>query len=203
MLIRRRKGWELPEREATSESLYLDRRTLVKTMGLGALSVAAPGIALAGPARNDRFGKPEPITAEKLATTYNNFYEFDDDKTIWRAAQKMPISPWTIKVKGKVEKPFEIGFDELLAKMPIEERVYRHRCVETWSMVVPWSGFPLRALVAFCKPAGNPQYVVMQTLADARSMPGLGSVIYPWPYTEGLAMDEATNELAFIARPSV
>jgi sulfoxide reductase catalytic subunit YedY len=80
-----------------------------------------------------------PITAEKLATTYNNYYEFDTDKSIWRDAQKLPIRPWTIKVGGKVEKPFEIGFDDLLAKMPLEERVYRHRCVETWSMIVPWS----------------------------------------------------------------
>ncbi|MFM9816094.1 molybdopterin-dependent oxidoreductase, partial [Streptomyces scabiei] len=86
------------------------------------------------------FGKPDPVTAEKLATTYNNYYEFDTDKTIWRAAQKLSIRPWTIKISGMVEKPFEIGFDDLLAKMPLEERVYRHRCVETWSMIVPWSG---------------------------------------------------------------
>jgi methionine sulfoxide reductase catalytic subunit len=208
MLIKRTRGWELPERAATREGLYLNRREIVTAMGLGGITLAAPGLALAQddptaakyPApRNDKFGTPGPITTEKLATTYNNFYEFDSDKSIWRAAQKMLIRPWTIKVSGKVEKPFEIGFEDLLAKMPLEERVYRHRCVETWSMIVPWSGFPLKALVEFCKPTGNPQYIVMKTLADTKSMPGLGDVIYPWPYTEGLAMDEATHELAFIA----
>ncbi len=208
MLIKRRKGWELPEREATSECLYLGRRTLVKAMGLGGIALATPGLALAEddpsagkyPAtRQDKFGNPSPVTAEKLATTYNNYYEFDTDKSIWRAAQKLPIRPWTIKVSGKVEKPFEIGFDELLARMPLEERVYRHRCVETWSMIVPWSGFPLKSLVEFCKPVGNPKYVVMQTLSNPKVMPGQKDFLYPWPYTEGLAMDEATHELAFIA----
>ncbi|HZY52292.1 MAG TPA: molybdopterin-dependent oxidoreductase, partial [Reyranella sp.] len=162
MLIKRPKGWELPERAATSEGLYLRRREAVKAMGLGAVAIAAPGLALADgkyPApRNDKYGTPGPITAEKLPTTYNNFYEFSDDKNLWRAAQKLKISPWTIKVSGKVEKPFEVGFDDLMAKMPVEERVYRHRCVETWSMIVPWSGFPLRALVDYCKPVNNPQY---------------------------------------------
>jgi sulfoxide reductase catalytic subunit YedY len=203
MLIKRPKGWELPERAATSESLYLRRRDAVKAMGLGAVAIAAPGLALADgkyPApRNGKYGKPEPITAEKLATTYNNFYEFSDDKDLWRAAQKLKLSPWTIKVSGKVEKPFEIGFDDLLAKMPLEERVYRHRCVETWSMIVPWSGFPLKALVDFCKPVNNPQYIVMKTAMDTKTMPGLEEPSYPWPYVEGLAMDEAMNELAFVA----
>src|SRR3954464_95626 len=107
MLIKRTRGWELPERAATAEGLYLNRREIVKTMGLGAMALAMPGLAMAqdDPSagkypvpRNDKFGAPGPITAEKLATTYNNFYEFDSDKTIWRAAQKMPIRPWTIKV---------------------------------------------------------------------------------------------------------
>ena len=208
MLIKRTKGWELPERKATAESQYLNRRALVKAMGLGSVALAVPGVALAQddpsagkyPAkRQDKFGNPAPVTAEKLATTYNNYYEFDTDKSIYKAAQKLPIRPWTIKVSGKVEKPFEIGFDDLLAKMPLEERVYRHRCVETWSMIVPWSGFPLKSLVEFCKPVGNPQYIVMQTLSNPKVMPGQKDILYPWPYTEGLAIDEATHELAFIA----
>lgn len=208
MLIKRTQGWELPEREATSESLYLNRRTLVKAMGLGGIALAAPGIALAqdDPSagkypvpRNDKYGTPAPITAEKLATTYNNYYEFDTDKDIWRAAQKLPIRPWTIKVSGKVEKPFEVDFDTLLAKMPLEERVYRHRCVEAWSMIVPWSGFAMKSLVEFCKPTGDPKYVVMQTLSNPRVMPGQKDILYPWPYTEGLAMDEAMSDLTFIA----
>ena len=188
MLIRRRKGWEIPEREATSESVYLGRRTLVRAMGLGGIALAAPGVALAedDPSaskypvrREDRFGAHGAITAEKLATTYNNYYEFDTDKSIWRAAQKLPIRPWTVKVSGKVEKPFEIGFDDLLAHMPLEERVYRHRCVETWSMIVPWSGFPMKSLVELCKPVGDPKYVVMQTLSNPKVMPGQKDILYP------------------------
>ena len=159
MLIKRRRGWELPEAAATPEGRYLQRRELVRTMGLGAAALALPGTTFAQgkaadpsaglyPAqRNDKYGVPTPMTAEKQATTYNNFYEFGTDKSIWRDAQKLEVRPWTIKVDGMVEKPFEIGIDDLLAKVQLEERVYRHRCVETWSMIVPWSGFPVRSLV--------------------------------------------------------
>ena len=215
MLIKRRPGWELPERQVTPEGLYLDRRRLVQAMGLGiatsAAALALPGIALADdkaadptahfyPAkRDDKFGAPSPITPERLPITYNNYYEFGTDKSIWRAAQKLDIRPWTIKVSGKVEKPFEIGFDDLLTKLPIEERVYRHRCVETWSMIVPWSGFPMKSLVEFCKPAGNPKYVVMKTLQKPSVMFEQKDPLWPWPYTEGLAMDEAMHDLTFIA----
>jgi sulfoxide reductase catalytic subunit YedY len=211
MLIKRRRGWELAEHQVTDESTYLRRRDIVAALGLGTALLAAPAAVLAQdkeadpsaglyPARrNDKFGTPAPITAERQATTYNNYYEFDTDKSIWRAAQKMPTRPWTIKVSGKVEKPFEIAIDDLLAKMQLEERVYRHRCVETWSMIVPWAGFTMRSLVEFCKPTGNPQYVVMKTLSDPKVMPGQKDFLYPWPYTEGLAMDEAMHELTFIA----
>jgi methionine sulfoxide reductase catalytic subunit len=211
MLIKRNRGWELPERAATAASLYLRRREVVQAMGLGAAMLALPGIAAAQgkdadpsaaryPAtRNDKFGTPAPITAEKLATTYNNYYEFGTDKSIWRGAQKLPIRPWTINVSGMVEKPFEIGIDDLLAKLPLEERVYRHRCVETWSMIVPWSGFTMKSLVELCKPTGSAKYVVMKTLSKPSVMPGQKDFLYPWPYTEGLAMDEAMHELTFIA----
>jgi methionine sulfoxide reductase catalytic subunit len=216
MLIKRRRGWELAERLATSEDNHLNRRKLVQAMGLGALGIGAldlgmPGAAFAQsaaadpsaklyPARsNDRYGDPRPLTDEKLATTYNNFYEFGSDKSIWRAAQKLPIRPWTIKVGGLVEKPFEIAFDDLLAKMQLEERVYRFRCVETWSMVVPWSGFPLKALVDFARPLGSAKYLEMKTASMPAVMPGMKEAFYPWPYTDGLAIDEAANELAFIA----
>ncbi|MBL0900757.1 MAG: protein-methionine-sulfoxide reductase catalytic subunit MsrP, partial [Reyranella sp.] len=153
MLIKRKRGWELPDSKATPESNYLQRRHLVRAMGLGAATLALPGTLLAQdknadpsaklyPAkRNDRYGVPTPMTAERLATTYNNFYEFGTDKSIWRDAQKLEVRPWTIKVGGMVEKPFEVDIDTLLTAMPLEERVYRQRCVETWSMIVPWSGF--------------------------------------------------------------
>src|SRR5215510_9485384 len=180
MLIKHTRGWELGENRATPESLFLRRRSLVKAMGLGAASLAVPAIASAQdkdpsaalyPAkRNDKYGVPTPMTGEKLATTYNNFYEFGTDKSIWRDAQKLEVRPWTIKVSGLVEKPFEIGIDDLLAKMPLEERVYRHRCVETWSMIVPWSGFALRPLIELCKPTSAAQYVVMKTVSKPAVM---------------------------------
>ena len=209
MLIKRSRGWELGENQATPEGVYLQRRSLVKAMGLGAASLALPAIASAQdkdpsaalyPAkRNDKYGVPAPMTVEKLATTYNNFYEFGTDKSIWRDAQKLEVRPWTIKVSGMVEKPFEIGIDDLLAKVQLEERVYRHRCVETWSMIVPWSGFPMRSLVELCKPTSGAKFVVMKTLSKPAVMREQRDPLYPWPYTEGLAMDEAMNDLTFIA----
>ena len=211
MLIKRTRGWELPERLATPEAHYLQRRALIGAMGLGAASLALPAASFAQdksadpsaglyPAkRNDKYGTPTPVTTERLATTYNNFYEFGTDKSIWREAQKLEVRPWTIKVGGMVEKPFEIGIDDLLAKMQLEERVYRHRCVETWSMIVPWSGFPVRSLVELCKPLGSAKFVVMKTLSKPSVMREQRDLLYPWPYTEGLAMDEAMNDLAFIA----
>jgi sulfoxide reductase catalytic subunit YedY len=213
MLIKRRRGWELPEGAATPESLYLDRRHVLAGMGLAAIAAGgallprgARGQATADPsarlypvARNERYTVDRPITEEKLAVTYNNYYEFGSHKNIWREANKLPVRPWTIKIEGMVEKPMTIGFDELLAKMPLEERVMRHRCVEAWSMTVPWSGFPLKALVDFARPLSGAKYLVMQTASLPGVMPGLREFYYPWPYTEGLTIEEATNELAFIA----
>ncbi|HEY6717256.1 MAG TPA: protein-methionine-sulfoxide reductase catalytic subunit MsrP [Reyranella sp.] len=209
MLIKRRCGWELGENQATPERHYLQRRELVRAMGLGAAALTLPSMAWADtkdpsaalyPAkRNDKYGVPAPMTEERQVTTYNNYYEFGTDKSIYREAQKLEVRPWTIKVGGMVEKPFEIGIDDLLAKVQLEERVYRHRCVETWSMIVPWSGFSMRSLVELCKPTGNPKYVVMKTLLKPSVMPEQRDTLYPWPYTEGLAMDEAMNDLTFIA----
>ena len=167
MLIKRTRGWELPETQATPEAIYLNRRALVKAMGLGAARSPLPGDRLGRRTRIRRPASTRPSATTSTAcprrspprsspTTYNNFYEFGTDKSIWRDAQKLPIRPWTIKVGGMVEKPFEIGIDDLLAKMPLEERVYRHRCVEAWSMIVPWSGFPMSSLVELCKPTGEP-----------------------------------------------
>jgi sulfoxide reductase catalytic subunit YedY len=209
MFIKHTRGWEVGENKATPEGVYLRRRELVAAMGLGSLSLGLPSLARADnkdpsaglyPAkRNDRYGVPTPMTEERRATTYNNFYEFGFDKSIWRDAQKLEVRPWTIKVSGMVEKPFEIAIDDLLSRVPLEERVYRHRCVETWSMIVPWSGLPMRSLVEICKPTGSAKYVTMKTLSRPAVMREQRDLAYPWPYTEGLTMDEATNELAFIA----
>ena len=210
MLIRRKKGWELRESAATPESAYLDRRALLKTMAVG--SMLAPALAPV-PAqaaeedpsagrypvkRNPRYTLDRPITDAKYSEHYNNFYEFGSEKSIADDAQALKIRPWTVKIDGMVERPIEIGIDDLLKKMPLEERLYRHRCVEAWSMAVPWSGFPMAALLTFAKPLGSAKYVRMETFVDAAQAPGQKQFWYPWPYIEGVTMAEANNELAFM-----
>lgn len=212
MLIKRRRGWELPESAATPEAVYLNRRQLMRGAAAGSIVAASP--LLAGPLaaqesdpsarlypvrRNDAYKLDRPVTEERLATTYNNFYEYGTDKSIVSDAKRLQIRPWMVKIDGMVEKEMEIGIDELLARMPLEERLYRHRCVETWSMAVPWSGFALKSLVDMAKPLGSAKYLQMQTFKDVRMAPGQRDFLYPWPYTEGLTIEEATNELAFIA----
>ncbi len=204
-----RKPWALPDSAATDETVYRNRRTFLKTLGAGPLLLAGSGLpALAAgdptadlyPApRNLRYRLDRPLTEEKHAVTYNNFNEFGSHKAISESAQALRIRPWQVRIDGLVEKEMTIGFDDLIRRMPLEERLYRHRCVEAWSMAVPWSGFALRALVDFAKPLGSAKYLHMETLADKKTMPGLQASWYPWPYTEGLTLPEATNELAFIA----
>jgi sulfoxide reductase catalytic subunit YedY len=148
--------------------------------------------------RNPRYTLDRPITDPKYSENYNNFYEFGSEKSIADDAQALKIRPWTVKIDGMVEKPTEIGIDDLFKKMPLEERLYRHRCVEAWSMAVPWSGFSMAALVAFAKPLGSAKYVQMETFVDAAEAPGQKQFWYPWPYVEGVTMAEAKNELAFM-----
>ncbi len=208
MLIRRRRGWELPESAATPEAVFLGRRAMIKAIAAGPILAPALGSALAAeedpsaglyPAkRNPRYTLDRPLTDEKLATTYNNFYEFGSQKSIASEAQALKIRPWTVKIDGLVEKPLTVDIDELLKKMPLEERLYRHRCVEAWSMAVPWSGFPMAALVDFAKPLGSAKYVQMETFLDPKTAPGQKEFWYPWPYVEGVTIAEAGNELAFL-----
>jgi sulfoxide reductase catalytic subunit YedY len=214
MLVKSRRGWEIPEHEATPESLFLGRRELVKAMGMGAILAGAPALAsraLAADApeadpsaglypvkRNPKYVLDRPVTDEKLSTTYNNYYEFGTDKDIYSYAQKLKIRPWTVAIDGMVEKPMTVDIDDLLKKMPLEERLYRHRCVEAWSMAVPWSGFPMKALVDFAKPISGAKYVRMETFLDPKMAPGQNMFMYPWPYIEGVTMEEANNEMAFL-----
>jgi sulfoxide reductase catalytic subunit YedY len=202
MPIRRPRGWEIPESRVTPEHLVLGRR---KAFGLGAALAAAPGIAAAQGAgglppamRNTRYAPGRDITGERDVTTYNNYYEFGSSKSISQAAQRLPLRPWTVKVGGMVENPREFGIEDLLRTMPIEERVYRLRCVEAWSMVIPWTGFPLSALLDAVKPLGSARYVVFETAALPAVMPGLRQSWYPWPYIEGCTLAEAGNELSFM-----
>lgn len=204
--IFRKRAWDLGENVATPEAVYLSRRSLVKAIAAGPILAATAGIRSAysetSPypvSRDGKYTLDRPITDENLVTTYNNFYEFGSHKRISDAAQAMKISPWQVRFDGMVEKEFTVDFDTLLSAMPLEERTYRHRCVEAWSMAVPWSGFAMAKLVEYAKPLSSAKYIRMQTLADEATMPGLRATWYPWPYTEGLTIEEATNELAFIA----
>ena len=211
MLIGRRRGWELRESEVTPEAVFHRRRDLLKAVAAG--SILAPGLLssfarAAGeepsaelyPAKqNPRYVLDRPLTDEKLATSYNNFYEFGSQKSIASAAQALMVRPWTIKIDGLVEKPMTVDIDDLLKKMTIEERLYRHRCVEAWSFTVPWTGFPMKALLDIARPLGSATYVRMETFMDPKVAPEQNKFFYPWPYVEGLTMAEAANELAFLA----
>jgi methionine sulfoxide reductase catalytic subunit len=213
MFIIRRNGWEIPERDVTPEHIFFNRRKFLGAAGAAAVTLAMPGAARAEEdpsaklypaARNPGFKDAgRAITDKSYNITFNNFYEFGSSKQIYRAAEALPIRPWEISIEGLVEKPFVIGIDDLLKKMTLEERVYRHRCVEAWSMTVPWTGFPLRKLVEISKPNSAAKYVRMETFnlpeVAPGQRPGLFGGSYPWPYVEGLTMAEAMNDLAFIA----
>jgi methionine sulfoxide reductase catalytic subunit len=216
MLIKRRRAWELPESAATPEHVFHARRQMIKaiaagpilaagSMALGRAGLAAdeaeedPSAALYPLPRNERYTLDRPISDESLVTTYNNFYEFGSHKQIWQEAQSLKLRPWTVTLDGMVEQEQTLDIDDLLRRMPLEERLYRHRCVEAWSMAVPWSGFPLKALVELARPLGSAQYVRMETFLDPDTASGQRQFWYPWPYVDGLTIAEATNDLAFIA----
>jgi sulfoxide reductase catalytic subunit YedY len=213
MQIRMKRGWELPESAATPEAVFADRRRLIKGIAAGSMLLAAGALGAgraqaAAPAdpsaklypvkQNPTYKLDRPITPENLATSYNNYYEFGSSKDIKDDAQALPLRPWTVQIDGKVEKPITIAIDDLLAKMPLEERLYRHRCVEAWSMAVPWSGFAMKALVELARPLGDAKFVEMQTFQNPDVAPGQRASWYPWPYIEGLTIAEATNDLAFL-----
>ena len=207
MLIKTRRGWTIPENEATPESVFLNRRALMAG-GAGLIGASLVGQAEAASAdptadlypakRNESYKLDRAITDEKFSGDYNNYYEFGTSKSIAAGAEKLKIRPWSVKIDGLVEKPIEIAIDDLIRKMPLEERLYRHRCVEAWSMAVPWTGFPVASLVAMANPTSEARYMVMQTFKDPAQAPGQKQFWYPWPYTEGLTIAEAKNDLAFM-----
>lgn len=203
MIVLRRRGWEPRESAATPETFVLSRRALLAGAAAAALApaarAAAPGAALYPFPRNDRYTVQRPLSAESDVTTYNNFYEFASVKNIWKAAQRLRTGDWTVTIDGLVEQEVEIGFEDLLARMPREERLYRHRCVEAWAMTVPWSGFALPALLDFARPLSRAAFVRFESFHDPDIAPGQRQGWFPWPYTEGLTMAEAANELAFVA----
>ncbi len=150
--------------------------------------------------KNEKFINTRALTLEKYATTYNNFYEFGSSKNIWRSAQKLETNPWLVSIDGLVEKPMKIDAKELVELMgPIEERIYRHRCVEAWAMTLPWSGFEFSKLIEYVQPLNNAKYVQFETFLDPKIARGQKQKWYPWPYTEGLTIQEASNTLTFMA----
>ncbi|MCC6393448.1 MAG: protein-methionine-sulfoxide reductase catalytic subunit MsrP [Bryobacterales bacterium] len=205
MLIRKRKGWEIPEREATPERVYIRRREILLGagfLGLEGLVSAAEGKRPLYPAkRNPEFTLDRPITEEWATTGYNNFYEFDpqDKQAVKDKVGSFVISPWKVEVTGLVHKPKTFDLDDLLDMFPIEERLYRMRCVEAWSMAVPWTGFPFSNLVKLVEPKAEAKYVRFWSASKPKEMPGMRSTPwYPWPYFEGLRMDEAMNPLTMM-----
>ncbi|PWR19876.1 protein-methionine-sulfoxide reductase catalytic subunit MsrP [Zavarzinia compransoris] len=223
MLIRIRKAWDqLRDSEATPEAVFLDRRRLMTLAAAGTLFAVGACDAADGPARaegaasgstgaapdpsaslypakrNPAFTLDRPLTEEQWASTYNNFYEFGTHKQVWAHADKLQTRPWAVVVDGLVAKPATFAIDELLARVSLEERLYRHRCVEAWSMAVPWTGFPLAALLAKVEPQSAARYVRFETFNDPAVASTQRQPFYPWPYVEGLTIEEAANDLAFL-----
>ena len=204
MLIRIIDPAHAREAEATDETVYWNRRTVLAGMALAGLLPAACAEAkvpnLAPLAARKTRGLNEKLTPYSSVTNYNNFYEFGTSKEDpARNAGTLRPEPWSVRIDGMVAKPQVIDIDRLRKLFPLEERVYRLRCVEGWSMVIPWVGFPLAALIKLADPLGKAKYVAFETLNDPKQMPGLRSSVLQWPYVEGLRLDEALHPLAMIA----
>lgn len=209
MLIKKTQPWALSENDITPEHIYINRREILAGMGFGlAASAIASGLfpkaamaALTGlPAeRNPAFVLDRDITDEGDAITYTNFYEFGSSKNIWQAAQALTTDPWAVIIDGMVEQDITIDAEDLIGKLGgVEERLYRHRCVEAWAMAVPWSGVPLASLVKFAKPKAGAKYLRFETFHEPEVASGQKQSWYPWPYVEGITVAEAMNELAFL-----
>jgi len=217
MVFHRRRRWEIAASETTPEALFFDRRSFLRQsaaagtlMATGLTSLTSfigsttPGHAEAAPAGlyparpNPAFTLDRAVTPERINAHYNNFYEFGMSKSIAEAAEALRTPPWTVKVDGLVEAPQTFAFEDLERAFPLEERLYRHRCVEGWSMAIPWTGFPLRALLSRVQPLAAARYVRMETFLDSKIAPGQRQFWYPWPYVEGLTIAEAANDLAFL-----
>jgi sulfoxide reductase catalytic subunit YedY len=197
--------------EITPKDVYLSRRDFIKATGLiaGSLTLAscAPGAeetlesaAPDVPASNATDELGDPVNTYEDITNYNNYYEFTTDKEgVADLAQGFNPKPWTFEVGGLVNNPQVFGIEDILSLFPQEERIYRLRCVEAWSMVIPWNGFPLKSLLEMVEPTSNAKYVRFETVYRPEEMPGLKSPFYPWPYQEGLRLDEAMNDLTLLA----
>ena len=225
MLIKRSSASDSHESDVTPESIYLSRRTLLGSSLAGAAVAGLPGWASAGdPSRyadvepgrapawfSDKLGslqwqavtvKDEAITPYKDATHYNNFYEFGPDKgDPAQNAGSLKVEPWSVVIDGEVGKPGRYALEDFVKPYQFQERIYRMRCVEAWSMVIPWIGFPLAELLMQVEPTSKARYIRFETLKDPQSMPGQrsGFALIDWPYIEGLRLDEAMHPLTILA----
>lgn len=202
---------KIPSSEITPKDVYLSRREFIKAAGIfaGGLALAACGVkpssnrpvSLSTPvagSKTDELG--DPLNRYEEITNYNNYYEFTTDKEgVARLAESFPTSPWVVEVGGLVNKPVKLDVEDMIKRFQPEERIYRLRCVEGWSMVIPWVGFPLWKLLKEVEPLGSAKYVRFETLYAPEAMPGQRSSLYPWPYQEGLRLDEAMNDLTLLA----
>ncbi len=212
MLIKSKKKWAETENNVTDETLYLNRRTFMKGASFAGAAIGVGVLAsTAGFSEDERVLLPldykktaykldEETTPESAIINYNNYYEFGTDKSdpaenAWRLEPK----PWSVKIDGLVDNPGTYAFEDLVDMKSLEERIYRLRCVEAWSMVVPWIGVPLSAILKKLGPQNDAKYVAFETLADRKQMPGIRRPVLDWPYVEGLTIEEAMNDLAFIA----
>lgn len=206
MLIRIRQDWELPEREATPEHVFMNRREILRAAGFAGAGVLLPGSLAAdttGPypaKRNEEFKLDRDITEEWAATGYNNFYEFHgtDKQAVKDLVGKFVVRPWTVEVAGLVNKPRTFTIDDVEQHIPLEERLYRFRCVEAWAIAVPWTGFPFSKLVELVEPKPEAKYVRFVSALKKDEMPRVNSGHYPFPYYEALRMDEAMNPLTML-----
>ncbi len=203
---------QIASSEITPKQVYLSRREFIRASGLLAGSMALAACAPeAAPASTSAPAMPEPaangrkdelgspVNSYQDITHYNNYYEFTEDKEgVASLAPKFKTSPWEVEVGGMVGKPGKFAVEDLVKRFQPEERIYRLRCVEAWSMVIPWVGFPLAKLLAAVEPRAEAKYVRFQTVFRPDEMPGLRSPFYPWPYQEGLRLDEAMHDLTIL-----
>ncbi len=212
MKIKPNLGRSIPSSEITPKDVYINRRQFMKTAGLvaaGALLAACtphgtpeplPGEAETPPVSQYSDELMDPATSFEAITNYNNYYEFTVDKErVARLAKDFTTTPWQVEVGGLVNKPRTFSLEDILALGAEEERVYRMRCVEGWSMVIPWLGFPLSALLKAVEPMGSAKYIGFETVMRPEEMPGLDNYLYPWPYVEGLRLDEAMHDLTILS----
>mgnify|MGYP003322116860 FL=1 len=207
MFLKKNKVWNLKESSITSESVFNSRRKIIKNLAIGSLVVPSASLfpftafsSFYPPITNNFYKVDRDLTKESLATTYTNFYEFGSSKNIWRRAAQLKTDPWLLTIDGLVNKPLTIDVNDLLKKIGgIEERVYRFRCVEAWSMTVPWAGFPVNKILSLVEPKTDAKFVKFETFFNPDIAPGQKQKWYPWPYQEGITVEEAKNDLSFIA----